>query len=99
MFKIPVTTWIANAAARLTGTRGEITPQAESVDCSRQTVYEHAAKVRAAVEAEHAGGPTRAQLLQTRDELRGRVADRGVAHEAGQPVLDPGLVVLVDRRP
>ena len=70
MFKLPVANWIANAAARFTGTHGVVTQHAESVDCSRQTVYEHAAKVQAAVEAEHSGGPTRAQLLQTIEELR-----------------------------
>jgi hypothetical protein len=70
MFKVPIATWIANAAARFTGTHGDVTQQAESVDCSRQTVYEHATKVQAAVEAEHSGGPTRAQLLQTLEELR-----------------------------
>ena len=70
MFKVPVATWIANAAARFTATRGDLTQQAESVDCSRQTVYQHAAKVQAAVEAEHSGGPTRAQLLQTNEALR-----------------------------
>jgi hypothetical protein len=46
MLKIPLATWIANAAARLTGTYGEVTRQAESVACSRQTVYDHAQKVQ-----------------------------------------------------
>lgn len=63
MLKIPVVTWIANAAAQLAGTHGEVTQQAESAGCSRQTVYDHAQKVQAAVVAEHAGGPTRAELL------------------------------------
>jgi hypothetical protein len=64
MLKIPLATWIANAAACLTGVYGDITHQAEVADCSRQTVYDHTHKVQAAVAAEHAGGPTRAELIQ-----------------------------------
>ncbi len=70
MFKLPVATWIANAATRLMGTHGDVTHQAEAADCSRQTVYDHAQKVQAAVEAEHQGGPTRAQLLEQNQQLR-----------------------------
>ena len=70
MLKIPLTVWIANAAACLTGMYGDVTHQAESADCSRQTVYDHAQKVQAAVGAEHAGGPTRAALIQENERLR-----------------------------
>ena len=59
MLKISLATWIANAAACLSGVYGDVTHQAEAVDCSRQTVYDHAHKVQAAVAAEHACGPTR----------------------------------------
>src|SRR3954465_9562240 len=62
MLKIPLATWIANAAACLDGSYGQVTRQAHLAGCSRQTVYDHAGKVRAAVEAEHRGGPTRAEL-------------------------------------
>jgi hypothetical protein len=67
MLKIPVATWIANAAACSRGPHGAVTAQAQMAGCSRQTAYDHAQKVHAAVEAEHAGGPTRQQLL---DRLR-----------------------------
>jgi hypothetical protein len=70
MLKIPFVTWIANAAVGLTGLYGDVTRQAEAADCSRQTVYGHARKVRAAVEAEHQGGPTRAELLARNQLLR-----------------------------
>jgi hypothetical protein len=70
MLKIPLAVWIANAAACLTGTYGDVTHQAEAADCSRQTVYDHAQKVQAAVEAEHAGGPTHAELIQENEQLR-----------------------------
>src|SRR3954451_13440373 len=70
MFKIPFAVWIANAAARLAGTYGDVTRQAEAADCSRQTIYDHAQKVQAAVEVEHAGGPTHAELIQENEYLR-----------------------------
>ena len=70
MLKIPLATWIANAAACLDGSYGQVTRQALLADCSRQTVYDHAGKVRAAVEAEHQGGPTRAELVERNHHLR-----------------------------
>ena len=70
MLKISIATWIANAAACLTGVYGDVTHQAETADCSRQTVYDHAPMVQAAVEAEHAGGPARAELIQENQNLR-----------------------------
>jgi hypothetical protein len=68
MPKIPFATWIANAAAGLVGSYGEVTHRAVVADCSRQTIYDHARKVHAAVEDAHDGGPTRAQLIE-RDQL------------------------------
>ncbi|HMB02177.1 MAG TPA: hypothetical protein VKP69_00380 [Isosphaeraceae bacterium] len=70
MLKISLATWIANAAACLTGTYGDVTHQAQAADCSRQTVYDHAQKVQAAVAAAHSGGPTRAELSQENQNLR-----------------------------
>ena len=45
MFKLPVRTWILNAAAVFSGRHGAVTRQAEQVGCSRQTVYQHAHKL------------------------------------------------------
>jgi DNA-binding MarR family transcriptional regulator len=45
MFKLPVRTWILNAAAALSGQHGAVTRQAEQSGCSRETVYEHARKL------------------------------------------------------
>src|SRR3954466_12144645 len=70
MLKIPFATWIANAAAGLTGIYGEIPRQAEVADCSRQTIYDHAQKVQAALEGTHDGGPTRAELSERNQQLR-----------------------------
>src|SRR3954452_2517433 len=69
MLKLPFATWIANAAAGLTGHYGDVTRQAEVADCSRQTVYDHAQKVQAAVENAHDGGPTRAELIEQNQRL------------------------------
>src|SRR3954470_7528428 len=70
MLKIPLATWIANAAAGLTGIYGDVTRQADVADCSRQTIYDHAQKVQAAVEDAHVGGPTRAELIEQNQQLR-----------------------------
>ena len=63
MLKFPIATWIAHAAVGLTGLYGEVTRQAEVADCSRQTVYDHARKVQAAVVDAYDGGPPRATLI------------------------------------
>src|SRR4051812_21293889 len=70
MLKIPLATWIANAAACLNGSYGQVSRQASLAGCSRQTVYDHPGKVRAAVEAEHQGGTTRAELVEQSHYLR-----------------------------
>jgi hypothetical protein len=70
MLKIPVATWIANAAACLSGAYGDVTRQADAARCSRQAVYDHAQKVQDAVLAEHAGGPTHDELIRENQHLR-----------------------------
>ena len=69
MLKIPFVTWIANAAAALAGTYGDVTLHAEVAECSRQTIYDHAHKVQAAVVDAHDGGPTRADLIAENQRL------------------------------
>jgi hypothetical protein len=64
MYTVPLVGWIANAAARLMGPHGAVTEQAQKSGCSRQSVYDHAQKVKAAVEGEHGGGPMRAELVE-----------------------------------
>jgi hypothetical protein len=46
VFKLPVRTWILNAAAVSSGRHGAVTRQAEQAGCSRQTVYQHARKLQ-----------------------------------------------------
>ncbi len=69
MLKIPFATWIANAAVGLTGLYGDVTRQAGLADCSRQTIYDHAHKVQAAVEDAHDGRPTRTALIAENQRL------------------------------
>jgi hypothetical protein len=81
MCTIPFVSWIANAAARFTGSHGAVTEQAQQIGCSRQCVYDHAQKVLEAVEAQHSGGPTREQLIQDNASLRRENAQLSVLPE------------------
>jgi hypothetical protein len=45
MFKLPIRTWIINAAAVFSPQHGSVTRQAEASQCSRETVYQHADKL------------------------------------------------------
>lgn len=64
MARLPIFSWIGNAAAVLTGGRGAVSRQAQAVGCSRQTTYAHAQKVEAAVRDACHGGPSRDSLQQ-----------------------------------
>lgn len=70
MHTLPFVHWIANAAARFTGSHGAVTERTQQAGCSRQCVYDHAQKVLAAVEAQHGGGPTRDELIRQNEALR-----------------------------
>jgi tetratricopeptide (TPR) repeat protein len=70
MIKLPVLTWIGNAAACLFGQHGAVSEQAHLADCSRQTVYDHALKVQQAVAEAQLPGPSRDDLLHENALLR-----------------------------
>ena len=70
MRTIPFVRWIANAAACLTGPHGAVTEKAQEAGCSRQSAYDHAQKVLAAVESQHSGGPAREELIRQNEALR-----------------------------
>lgn len=57
MFKLPVRTWILNAAAVFSGHHGAVSRQAEQAGCSRQTVYQHAHKLEQRLADEPAADP------------------------------------------
>lgn len=70
MPRLSVLTRIGNAAAVLFGGHGDVTQQAETACCSRQTVYDHAAQVQQTLTEAHQPGPSRQQLLQQVQQLR-----------------------------
>jgi len=72
MARLPIVSWIGNAAAVLTGAWGAVSHQAKDAGCSRQTAYEHAEKVEAAVRDAAGGGPSREQL---QEQLRQQAAE------------------------
>jgi hypothetical protein len=70
MSTLSVFTWIGNAAAALCGKHGDVSAQARQAGCSRQSVYDHAAKVEQAVAEAQLPGPSRQQLLDEVAVLR-----------------------------
>jgi hypothetical protein len=70
MFKLPLLSWIGNAAAVLCGNHGDVTKAAADAGCSRQTAYDHAHKVERAVADARLPGPCRERLLQENAALR-----------------------------
>jgi flagellar motility protein MotE (MotC chaperone) len=74
MARLPIVSWIGNAAAVLTGGWGAISRRAEDAGCSRQTAYDHAEKVEAAIRDAAGGGPTREQLQQQLRQQAERIA-------------------------
>ena len=74
MAKLPIVSWIGNAAAVLVGGWGAVSRQAQAVGCSRQTAYDHAEKVEAAVRDAAAGRPSREQLQQQLRQQAERIA-------------------------
>jgi hypothetical protein len=69
MTTAPLAHWIVDAAAVLAGPRGAVTRRAKDAGRSRQSIYDHAHKVRSAVEAEQAG-PGRDRLIDENRLLR-----------------------------
>jgi hypothetical protein len=73
MFKLPVRTWILNAAAVISGQHGDVTRQAEQSECSRETVYQHAHKVESRLSAESDTDAV-AELREENHRLREEIA-------------------------
>jgi len=73
MFKLPVRTWILNAAAVFSGQHGDVTRQAEQSECSRETVYQHARKVKSRLAAESDTDAV-AELREENQRLREEIA-------------------------
>ncbi len=75
MFKLPIRTWILNAAAVFSGPHGAVTRQAEQAGCSRQTVYVHARKLEQRLADEPANPATPTSLVDENRRLRQEIAD------------------------
>jgi hypothetical protein len=73
MLKLPVRTWILNAAAVFSGQHGDVTRQAERAECSRETVYQHARKVQSRL-ADPPDADVVAELREENRRLRGEIA-------------------------
>ena len=73
MAKLPIVSWIGNAAAVLVGGWGAVSRQAQAAGCSRQAAYDHAEKVQAAVRDATGGGPSRDQLQRQLREKETRI--------------------------
>src|SRR5262245_24417281 len=86
MFKLPIRTWILNAAAVFSGQHGAVSQQAEQAGCSRETVYEHASKLEQRLAAAPAAEAV-ARLQAENQRLREVIAARppmAAAHLAPQ---------------
>jgi hypothetical protein len=75
MFKLPVRTWILNAAAVLSRQHGAVTSQADDSQCSRETVYEHARKVEQRLDAQSAADTELGELRAENRRLRQQVTE------------------------
>jgi AcrR family transcriptional regulator len=75
MFKLPIRTWVCNAAAVFSGRHGAVTQQADEAGCSRETVYEHARKVERRLAQEAEPDTLIAQLRAEIQRLRQAVAE------------------------
>jgi AcrR family transcriptional regulator len=84
MSKLPLRTWILNAAAVLSGRHGTVTQQAREAGCSRETVYEHARKVEQRLEPESGSEAVLAELRAENQRLRRLIAE--LEREAGERV-------------
>ena len=74
MLKLPVRTWILNAAAVFSGRHGDVTRQAEQSQCSRETVYQHARKVEGCLATEpdaDSAAELREENRRLREEITG----------------------------
>jgi len=88
MFKLPVRTWVRNAAAVFSGHHGSVTQQAQDSQCSRETVYEHARKVEERLAVASSDKSRLAEQEAEIQQLQRKVAE--LEARAQQPaVLDP----------
>ena len=88
MARLPIGSWIGNAAAVLTGAWGAVPHQAKDAGGSRQTAYDHAEKVEAAVRDAAGGGPSCEQLQQ---HMRQQAAEIAALNKKRSLVMCDGV--------
>jgi hypothetical protein len=84
VFRLPVRSWIRNAAAVFTRRRGAVSQQAQHEGCSRQTAYQHARKLEARLSQDD---PRLAALQADNQQLRQQL-QQAQAQRAQAIVLD-----------
>ena len=91
MFKLPIRTWVRNAAAVFSAQHGAVAQQAREAGCSRETVYVHARKVEqhldAALNNDAAWAELHAENLRLQHEVNAlrrdaELATAGIARES-----------------
>ena len=75
MARLPIASWIGNAAAVWVGGWGAVSRRARAIGCSRQAVYDHAAKVEQAVTDAAGGGASRADFREQVRQQRLQIAE------------------------
>jgi hypothetical protein len=85
MLKLPLRTWVRNAAAVFSGQRGSVTQQAGQSQCSRQTVYQHARKLEQRLSEVPEPDSLIAQLRLENQQLHRSIAE--IRNQAADCVL------------
>lgn len=85
MIKLPIRTWILNAAAVISDRHGSVSQQANQSKCSRQTVYQHARKLEQRLSDEPRPDAVIARLRLENQQLRQAIAEQH--HHAEERVL------------
>ena len=85
MIKLPIQTWIRNAAAVFSGRYGSVSEQAHQAQCSRQTVYQHARKLEQRLSDEPQPDAVMARLRQENQQLHQAITQQ--LHDAQEWVL------------
>jgi len=85
MIKLPIRTWVRNAAAVFSGRYGSVSQQADQSQCSRQTAYQHARKLEQRLSQESDPDAVIARLRLENQELRRTISEP--LHHAEERVL------------
>jgi len=85
MIKLPIRTWVRNAAAVFSGRHGSVSQQADQSRCSRQTVYQHARKLEQRLSQEPQPDAEIARLRLENQHLRQTITEQ--LHRAEKRVL------------